>query len=245
MKKQNLLLLGLMAAIPAVAQAGVVNSPHDLSQASWNTRKGVCSPCHSAHHTDTAQLAPLWSHATSQASFTMYNAGSSPSGTLDATLPSKPDGASLACLSCHDGTVAVNQLIGGQSGATAEFIDPAAQIGPDLHTTHPISFVYDKALADKDGFLLDPTPMTGYKIGSTIPQLPGVVAPVPATWSGTSLTGKSIGEALLTDQKMQCSSCHDVHKQVGSAPTSGILVKISGNDASSRGSLICRNCHIK
>jgi len=44
---------------------------------------------------------------------------------------------------------------------------------------------------------------------------------------------------------VQCSSCHDVHKQVGSAPTSGIMVKISGTDSSARGSLICRNCHIK
>jgi hypothetical protein len=235
----------MVAAMPVLAQAGVVNSPHDFSQKTWNTRRGVCSPCHQAHHTDDAQLIPLWAHATSQASFTMYNAGTPKSATLDAVIPSKPDGASLACLSCHDGTVAVNQGIGGQIGATLEYIDASAQIGPDLHTTHPISFVYDKALADKDGFLLDPTPVTGYKIGDTIPQLPGVAAPVPATWSGTSLTGKTIGEALVPGGKMQCSSCHDAHKQDGSSPTSGIMIRISGSDVNLRGSLMCRNCHIK
>jgi len=234
------LFIGLVTVIPTVIQAGVVNSPHDMSQASWNTRKGVCSPCHSVHNTDPAQIIPLWNHATSAAAFTMYK-----SPTIQATMGTKPDGASLACLSCHDGTVAINQGIGGLTGGAAEYIEGPFQIGPDLHTTHPISFVFDKALADKDGGLLDPTPGTGYKIGDTIPQLPGTVAPVPATWSGTSLTGKAIGDVLLTAQKVQCTSCHDPHKQIGSAPSSGIMVKISGTDASSRGSLICRNCHLK
>jgi hypothetical protein len=38
-----------------------------------------------------------------------------------------------------------------------------------------------------------------------------------------------------------------VHKLIGSAPTSGIMVKISGQDSGTptRGSLICRTCHIK
>ncbi len=245
MKKHNLLLIGMVAALPVVANAGIVGSPHDFSQQTWNTRKGVCTPCHQAHNTDPDQLAPLWAHATSQATFTMYNAGTPKSTTLDATMGTRPDGASLACLSCHDGTVAVNQGIAGQIGATSQYIESGGQIGPDLHTTHPISFVYDKALADKDGFLLDPTPVTGYKIGDTIPQLPGVVAPVPTSWSGSSMTGRTIGEALLINQKMQCSSCHDVHKQEGSSATSGIMAKISGSDSSGRGSLLCRNCHIK
>src|SRR6266481_4018945 len=72
MKKTNLLPLALMAAaalaLPAASRAaisiGVENSPHDFSTnaayASWNTRHGVCSPCHAAHNTDPAQVAPLW-----------------------------------------------------------------------------------------------------------------------------------------------------------------------------------------
>lgn len=236
MKKLNLLLAGLAVVLPAVVQAGVVNSPHDLSQASWNTRRGVCSPCHQAHHTDPQQLVPLWAHATSSATFVPYT-----SPTMHASV-GQPSGPSLACLSCHDGTVAVNQSIGGQTGPTPVYIESAAQIGPDLHTTHPISFIYDSALAAADRFLQDPLT---YKIGDPIPNQPGVAPPVPATWSGTSLTGKTIDEVLLTNHRMECSSCHDVHKQEGSAPSSGILIKISGTDASNRGSLICRTCHNK
>lgn len=236
MKKRNLLLVGLVVVIPAVAQAGIVNSPHDFSQASWNTRRGVCSPCHQAHNTDPKQLIPLWAHATSSSTFVPYT-----SPTMNAAV-GQPSGPSLACLSCHDGTVAVNQGIGGLIGTTPVYIDVGAQIGPDLHTTHPISFIYDSALATADGFLQDPLT---YKIGDPIPNQPGVSPPVPATWQGTSLTGKTIDEVMLTNHRMECSSCHDVHKQQGSAPSSGILIKISGTDASNRGSLICRTCHNK
>ena len=236
MRKLNLVLIGAALALPTLAQATIIGSPHDLSQATWNTRKGVCSPCHAAHNTDPAQLVPLWSHATTTATFTPYS-----SPTMQAT-PGQPTGASLACLSCHDGTVAINQMISGQQGSTAEYIDPSAQIGPNLHNTHPVSFTYDSALATADGALNDPDT---YHIGDPVPTA-GNTAPVPSSWSGTSITGWTLNKALLgSSHTMQCSSCHDVHKDIGSAPTSGIMVKISGTDASGRGSTICRNCHLK
>src|SRR5688572_12515806 len=78
---------------------GVEGSPHDFSTNSWNIRKGVCSTCHQAHHTDDAQIVPLWSHKTSASTFTPYS-----SPTMNATVGS-PSGASLACLSCHDGSL--------------------------------------------------------------------------------------------------------------------------------------------
>jgi hypothetical protein len=236
-------MLGAALAMPMAGQAatnkGIEGSPHDFSGPSytWNTRRGVCSPCHSAHNTDPAQTIPLWNHQNSTGPFTMYT-----SPTLNYTPGSAPDGPSLACLSCHDGTVAINAPISGLGTNTGYYIDPAAKVGPDLHTTHPISFVYDAALATSDGGLENPLT---YKIGDPKTALTVSTPPVPPTWSGTSLTGKTIDQALLIDHKMQCSSCHDVHKMIGSAPSSGILVKISGSDADSRGSLICRTCHIK
>ena len=243
MKRLNLLMIGAALALPTLSRAainkGIEGSPHDFSGPSftWNTRHGVCSPCHSAHNTDPAQVIPLWNHQTSTGPFTMYT-----SPTLNFTPGTAPDGVSLACLSCHDGTVAINAPIGGLGTGTAVFIDPSAQIGPDLHTTHPISFVYDAALAAADGTLENPLT---YKIGDSKTGLTVNNAPVPPTWDGISLTGKSIDESLLVNHKMQCSSCHDAHKIIGSAPSSGIMVKISGTDVNGRGSLICRTCHIK
>ena len=244
MKKANLFVIGLVLVLPAMLQAqpapqyGVAGSVHDFSQETWASWGSVCSPCHAAHHTDPAQLIPLWIHGTSTGPFTPYT-----SDTLDAAI-GNPSGASLACLSCHDGTVAINQLHDGTiQGGVAVTIDPSAQIGPDLHTTHPISFTYDPGLAAADGALVDPTV---YQIGDA--HWPGQPPPVPASFPplGNVLTGKTIQEGLMDGgTTMECSTCHDVHKIDGSAPTSGILLKISGSDSTGRGSLICRNCHLK
>jgi hypothetical protein len=158
-----------------------------------------------------------------------------------------PSGVSLACLSCHDGTVAINSFLSGPStnGTGYVYIDPSAQIGPDLHTTHPISFTYNTALAQSDGALEDPAT---YHIGDAKTNLTYSTAPVPTSWSGTSLTGKTIQQAMLSGTsgfQMECSSCHDVHKLEGSSPSSGILAKLSGSDSGGKGSLLCRTCHIK
>jgi len=233
--------------LPAMAQAatsyGVAGSVHDFSQEAWASWGSVCGPCHAAHHTDDAQLVPLWNHATSVGPFTPYNDGGQ-STTLDAAV-GNPSGASLACLSCHDGTVALNQLHSGIiQGGVAVNIDASAQIGPDLHTTHPISFTYDSALAAADGALVDPLV---YTIGTE--HWAGQTAPVPVAGFpplGNDLTGKTVSEALMDGgTTMQCSTCHDVHKLDGSAPSSGILLKLSGSDADGRGSVICRTCHLK
>lgn len=254
MKRINLAVLGLAAAallaLPAMSRAansvGIENSPHDFSTNAtfqpWNSRHGVCSACHSAHETDDAQIVPLWNHKTTTASFTPYS-----SPTLNASVGA-PNGKSLACLSCHDGTVAINEGIGGLGGSAPIMmgtIAPSAVKGPDLHNTHPISFVYDAALATADGALEDPTT---YKIGDAKTRLTVQTAPVPTTWpaGSISIVGKTIDQALLDgNHRVQCTSCHDVHRMVGSAPGSGILVKISGTDADNRGSTICRTCHVK
>jgi hypothetical protein len=50
---------------------------------------------------------------------------------------------------------------------------------------------------------------------------------------------------MLFNHKVECASCHDVHKMKGSSPSSGIMAKLSGDDAGSKGSLLCRTCHVK
>lgn len=235
-----------MMAARSWGAGGIAGSPHDFSKTnsvaygSWNQRNGICSACHAAHHTDDAQLAPLWVHATTASAFTPYS-----SPTMNASV-GQPDKESLACLSCHDGTLGINTQISGgtnvNSGGASVYVDPSAKIGPDLHTTHPISFTYDAALATADGALENPTT---YKIGDPKTVLTVSTAPVPTSWAGTSLTGKTIDQAMLFGGKMQCSSCHDVHRLDGSSATSTILLRISGSDSGGRGSLICRTCHIK
>ena len=210
-KLAALLTVGAALSLPTVSWAVITGSPHDFQGEVWNTRQTVCGVCHSIHNTDAGQLVPLWTHATTAATFTPYS-----SGTLNATV-GQPDGASKACLSCHDGTVAINSY-GGRTGT--EFVDAAAQLGTDLSNDHPISFTFDAALAAADGSLNDPTTTT-----------------VPV------LGNRTIQQAMLTNNKMQCSSCHDIHKVKGTSSTSGIMVVISGSAGA--GSKLCLTCHAK
>ena len=154
---------------------------------------------------------------------------------MDATdKGQQPSGVSKACLSCHDGVTAINQKIDGTYiGTSGTTITGSAAIGLDLHITHPVSITYDDALATADGTLFSPSSVLRFGAG---------VNPVPL---GTSLTGKTIAQALLKNGKVECGSCHDVHKTVGYSPNSGSMQRIGGVDANGVGSLLCRSCHNK
>lgn len=68
------------------------------------------------------------------------------SGTMDAS-PGQPSQTSRLCLSCHDGSVAVDPAgVGGTTG-----------FGPGLKDDHPIGFLYDRELVRRDGNLRDPS----------------------------------------------------------------------------------------
>ena len=77
------------------------------------------------------------------------------SSTFDVAIVGKPDrpsGASRLCLSCHDGSIALNDYRGSpMSGQTFMPTSPLPTTNPnlssDLRDDHPISFAYTDALA--------------------------------------------------------------------------------------------------
>jgi hypothetical protein len=239
MKRMNLAVLGLAAAallaLPATTRAGIVGSPHDFSGETWNIvpsdPNSTCGVCHQPHKADSSKV-PLWIHTTTASAFTMYNTNTVAASKLNATPDATPGGVSLACLSCHDGTVAVNSYAGGVKGGSSIFVTNNANLGTDLTHTHPISFTYDSALATADGFLKDPAQT--------------VLQPDSGTFNVGSDT--SIKGVLLNGgNRLECSACHDVHNQMGTPfdiTTNPKLVKIVGTE-SGKGSLLCRSCHIK
>lgn len=207
---------GVIVLSPAATtRATIVGSAHDFTYApgGWNTMQTLCGVCHVAHNANNPQLIPLWGHQTTSQTFTPYD-----SPTLNASpKPSQPGNASKACLSCHDGTVAVNNF--GTTTNGSYYVTGSALLSPDLSNDHPISFVYDTALATADGFLHDP---------STVVPLLG---------------GKTIAQAMLIGGRMECSSCHDVHKQKGTSATSQQMLLIGG--PAGVGSKLCLTCHDK
>ena len=152
--KKALVLATAMLFVASTAMAqGISGTAHDFSGAAWNATAGeICNVCHTPHNGDaTVTDAPLWDHEVTTATFTVYA-----SGTLDATV-GQPGGASKLCLSCHDGSVALDSF-GGATGATNLTGD--ALVGTDLSNDHPISFTYNTALATADGELEDPATVT-------------------------------------------------------------------------------------
>ncbi len=232
---------GVLLLLPAVTQAGIIGSPHDFSGESWNNKasdqKTVCSVCHTPHHADPT-AGPLWNHTMSGGGFTMYNNANSPGADLKAVPDTSPAASSLACLSCHDGTVAVSAYGGSPNPSASGMITNSANIAPgkDLSHTHPISFTYDATLLTLDKWLYNPDSTT-------------VTPPVSGGGAFVSGTDMSINGFLLNgNHRVECSSCHDVHNQEGSPfdiVNNPKLVKIVGVDAQDNGSLLCRACHNK
>ncbi len=172
-----------------------------------------CDGCHVPHNADVLPGVPLWNGSETTTTFTMYT-----SASFQGTVDGQPSGASKLCLSCHD-------------GANPNFLwmsDETKFGAGDLANSHPISFVYDSALAAADGALKDP--------------------------SQPSTLGRTIGEDLLdAESKMQCNSCHDVHTSgVGEHQLRGYdygYGTVERADGSTsvvhHGPELCRMCHLK
>jgi predicted CXXCH cytochrome family protein len=195
-----------------VSAGTIEGTRHDFSDEGWNTTGEICIVCHTPHNADVSVTdAPLWNHELTTATFDLYD-----SPTFDADDIGQPTGASILCLSCHDGTVALDAF--GGTVSSEPTISGSALIGADLSNDHPISFTYDSALALADGALFDPASTT-VTIGSD------------KTRTGT------IAEIMLFNDSMQCASCHDVHNTFTADDK---LLRIS-NDASG----LCLTCHDK
>jgi len=170
-------LAGWVISGSAWAITSIAGSEHDFSDATSFGDGEICKACHTPHKADTTvTVAPLWNHEVTGSTFTLYT-----SGTLNASM-GQPDGVSKLCLSCHDGTTALDSF-GGATGSVMMTGD--AKLGTDLANDHPISFTYDAALVTADGGL-------------------------NATTANSGLGG-TIGDDMLKSGKVQCSSCHDAH----------------------------------
>ncbi|MBA4178782.1 MAG: cytochrome C [Leptothrix sp. (in: Bacteria)] len=201
-----LLILGAGAA----SAATIAGSAHDFSVQGWSGGQ-ICLPCHTPHRANTTVAdAPLWNHALSTAVYTLYT-----SPTLNAVL-AQPGGGSKLCLSCHDGTVAINSF-GGSTGTN--FIGGRDKVGPDMRGEHPIGFTYDTTLATNDGSLKNPATAT-VTIGA-----------------GAQTKTGTIAATVLYGDKLECASCHDVHNTFTNGEK---LLKVT-----SAGSAICITCHSK
>jgi predicted CXXCH cytochrome family protein len=157
-------------ALAAIAPSGtgITNTKHNLTITGTGTNQftptngtgEICVFCHTPHGADTSASVPLWNRRLAvPETYTTYNS----LGTSSLDGATAPVGSvSLACLSCHDGTQAMNVMINqpgsggynagglampgtwaglnqtdGKIGATL-----ITNIGQDLRNDHPVGIQY-------------------------------------------------------------------------------------------------------
>jgi hypothetical protein len=208
---------GAAFVVHAQSTSDIVNTPHNLSVSgpgavTADTQEQVCIFCHTPHGASNAPGAPLWNRVLTTQTYTVYDSASLDAETIAGQL-AQPAGTSKACLSCHDGVLAISavNVLSGELNATiaitgagpgdtmppGEGLDTGftRNLGTDLSNDHPISMTYDTDLAVRDGELLDPAVSPHIEIRAV-----GVRPPVPLEPTGPAGEGQ-----------VQCGSCHDPH----------------------------------
>ena len=183
MKAKILVLSFQLLTAAMLFGQSVTSTVHNLSASGSgvraDTESEICIFCHTPHN--SVPSGPLWNRNDPGVTYTLYD--NTVSSTFQASS-GQPDGASVLCLSCHDGTIALGNVesrtnnISFVSGITT-MPTGNTNFTTDLSDDHPVSFVYNSTLATGDGNLKVP------------PDFP-----------------------VSTDEnsKLQCTSCHDPHK---------------------------------
>ncbi len=103
----------------------------------------------------------------------------------------QPRGASKACLSCHDGTIALDSF-GGNNGS--HVMEGGANVGTDLANDHPVSVKWEHQDINSGESAAVPCSKCHLAHGWGNP--PG-------------------GDLVFFNGYVECASCHDVHNGTG------------------------------
>ncbi len=225
----------------------------------------ICVFCHAPHHGGTH--APLWNKGV-PTGFTSYGT------TIAGTSVGAPGGATLACLSCHDGVSTLDTLInapgkgnGGSNNKTATdfnwgwsedgtalgdtLTSTRLGIGTNLQDDHPVSVTYT---AGKASLRATSTDIAGVDLTADLHSTNDNIAQNRWAVGGTVAgPGDATIADLLRGGKVECSSCHDPHFSNKSwdevESTWGGESHADGlflrRVGGNTGSGVCRTCHAK
>ena len=215
----TLILAVLVSLVFAVTSfAAVTGSKHDISKDGGQVTADaqVCVYCHTPHSAkiDIAlDYNPLWNMEVVSTVFTGYTS-STFSGAIVADALAGP---SRLCMSCHDGTIAIDSALDGTTPST-------------------MMIANGKVIGDTTGNFQTDSLASDHPIGFTYPAMTDTVDEIlPATTSYGG-TGNTIGSFLYgVDNLMTCATCHDVHDD-----THGNFL-LADNALSA----LCTSCHVK
>jgi predicted CXXCH cytochrome family protein len=178
-----MLVAGLVVGVGSAALADIAGSAHDFVGDGWNPTEEICIVCHTPHDADmTVPDSPLWNHDVTEAVYSVYS-----SPTMDVPV-GQPGFVSKLCLSCHDGTVALDSF-GGAAGD--DYIGSEFKIDTDLRDDHPVGIDWE------------------HQTQEVLPSCSGChFVHLPSSYVGPP----------FFDGKLECATCHDVHNQGAPEP---------------------------
>jgi predicted CXXCH cytochrome family protein len=236
--------LSVTAVLSDAFAQGLDGTPHDLTALDDDQSK-TCIYCHTPPGAGDDNEPPLWSRQASGATYRTFD-----SATIDGEVLAVGS-VSAACLTCHDGSQAVDAAInapiknrsGPAPGTGPRAISPIrADIrGDDLRNDHPIGIQYagfnpgDRQI-DADFINADNGLQNAFILGAT------------RWWVDTEEVPNAIRDKsdmiLYTRQFegidqpfVECATCHDPHSASDSEPH---FMRVSNS-----GSAVCLSCHIK
>ena len=235
LSRSTLILIALLPIAWAGPGDGIQGTAHDFSVIEGSS-SGLCVFCHTPHAAQKQGL--LWNHTLSQNTFswdTVETVAGTPYPTFQGDTYTGP---TAKCLSCHDGSVAIGDVIWWNGGPpSAPLIDTrvtgtaqTASSSGRMGHNHPVAMPYP--------WNNMPSTYNGVTTGSgvmlneyqTNPEALGIRL-YNDVGGGVIRAGAVAGQTGI-----ECSSCHDPHNNVGVEGNAFLL----GTPAN-----LCSKCHAK
>ncbi len=249
MRGRTLLIAGLLTvAYAGQASAQIVGTEHNLSGGAKDNGE-VCVYCHTPHGSNTGVDAPLWNKPAVTSTYTSYS-----STTIDGAVLAVGS-VSVACLTCHDGTQAMDAVVNAPGMGTGDGLGPngstligaglamdageIAMLGTDLSNDHPIGVMYGGY--DDGSGQIDPDfeNAAGNLETDNINGLDVWWVDTEAVPNQNRDKSDMILYTRAGDPYVECASCHDPHNETEDT------FQVNFLRMANTGSDLCLACHVK
>jgi hypothetical protein len=202
---------------------------------------GLCSFCHSPHRAQSTSL--LWNHRFSVNIFQW----DIPETTAGTQFPSFAGdtyrGVTSKCLSCHDGSVAIGDIVWWQGKVPSFPLDDDRHgLGDDVNIGFGGNLAGNHPVAMPFPFQQTASTYNGVTTGSSF--VPADWQPDPRTLGIRLFVDDGLGNisagAIVGRTGIECSSCHDPHNR---ETVDEFFLR--GRQTGSTTAYLCLKCHIK